>query len=182
MPSGIFPTADLAAGGLVHVIEGRHCFRHPSMGLAPHVAREIFAVLGRLNRKEQLSILVAEQSSAFALRSADRAYVLETGRVVLSGAAAELRERDDIQHFYLGSGADGPGIRPKRARPVGQPVQIPGSASTRDHAPFRRRQGCGRARLSLRGSPAVGRRSRPKFRLREDASRERLKDYAIALG
>jgi hypothetical protein len=43
---------------------------------------------------------------------------LETGRVVLTGAAAELRERDDIQYFYLGSGADDPGVRPKRARPV----------------------------------------------------------------
>lgn len=94
----------------------------PTMGIAPLVAREIFAFLARLNAEASLSILVAEQSSALALRFAHRAYVLETGRVVLTGTAAELRERDDMQHFYLGSGSDDPGIRRKRARPVGHAV------------------------------------------------------------
>jgi branched-chain amino acid transport system ATP-binding protein len=86
----------------------------PSMGLAPLVSQEIFAVLSRLSVEEHLSILVAEQSSALALRHAARAYVLETGRVVLSGTTAELRTRDDIQEFYLGAVADGRG--PQRGR------------------------------------------------------------------
>ncbi|MBP2305831.1 ATP-binding cassette domain-containing protein [Azospirillum melinis] len=76
----------------------------PSMGLAPMVVEGIFAALKRLNREEGLSILVAEQNSTVALRHADRASVLETGRTVLDGSAADLRDRDDIKAFYLGFG------------------------------------------------------------------------------
>jgi len=74
----------------------------PSMGLAPLVVREIFETLKRLNRDEGLSILVAEQNSAIALKYADRATVLEHGRSVLEGRANELRARADIKDFYLG--------------------------------------------------------------------------------
>ncbi len=77
----------------------------PSMGLAPKVVENIFETLKRLNREEGLTILVAEQNSTVALRFADEAAVLENGRVVLSGPAAELRDRDDIKAFYLGQGA-----------------------------------------------------------------------------
>jgi len=77
----------------------------PSMGLAPLVVREIFQTLKRLNQEESLSILVAEQNSAVALKYADRATVLEHGVSVLNGSAAELRARPDIKDFYLG-GAD----------------------------------------------------------------------------
>ncbi len=76
----------------------------PSMGLAPLVVESIFAALKALNRDDGLSILVAEQNSTVALRHADRATVLENGRTVLEGAAAELRERDDVKAFYLGFG------------------------------------------------------------------------------
>lgn len=76
----------------------------PSMGLAPLVVESIFAALKALNRNDGLSILVAEQNSTVALRHADRATVLENGRTVLEGAAAELRERDDVKAFYLGFG------------------------------------------------------------------------------
>jgi branched-chain amino acid transport system ATP-binding protein len=82
----------------------------PSMGLAPLVVESIFAALKRLNREEGLSILVAEQNSTVALRHADHASVLETGRTVLDGPAAELRERDDIKAFYLGFGVGSPAI------------------------------------------------------------------------
>jgi branched-chain amino acid transport system ATP-binding protein len=187
--------ADLVERGLVHVLEGRHCFPHltveenlvtgaiarrsrrselradlermytyfpklrnkrtlpaalasggeqqmtaigralmarprlllldePTMGIAPLVAREIFAFLARLNAEAGLSILVAEQSSALALRYAHRAYVLETGRVVLSGSAAELRERDDIKHFYLGTGADDGTVRRKHPRPPVESIAV----------------------------------------------------------
>ena len=74
----------------------------PSMGLAPRTVQEIFATLRRLNDTEGLSILVAEQNSTVALRTAHRAYVLEGGAVVLNDTAARLRARDDIRAFYLG--------------------------------------------------------------------------------
>lgn len=74
----------------------------PSMGLAPIVVQDIFRTLRRLNAESGLSILVAEQNSAIALRYADRATVLENGAAVLSGDAAELRRRDDVKAFYLG--------------------------------------------------------------------------------
>jgi branched-chain amino acid transport system ATP-binding protein len=73
----------------------------PSMGLAPRIVEEIFAVLKRLN-ESGVSILVAEQNSTVALRYAHRATVLEHGAVVLTDAAATLRERDDVKTFYLG--------------------------------------------------------------------------------
>jgi len=74
----------------------------PSMGLAPIVVQDIFRTLRRLNRDEGLSILVAEQNSAVALKYTDRATIFENGVSVLSAGARELRERDDIKSFYLG--------------------------------------------------------------------------------
>jgi branched-chain amino acid transport system ATP-binding protein len=76
----------------------------PSMGLAPMVIQDIFRALKRLNRESGLSILVAEQNSTVALQYADFATVIENGRTVLAGSAAELRARDDIKAFYLGEG------------------------------------------------------------------------------
>ncbi|MER9481978.1 ABC transporter ATP-binding protein [Mesorhizobium sp. M0494] len=73
----------------------------PSMGLAPLIVDEIFSALKRLNRDEDLSILVAEQNSAVTLKYADRATVLENGKSVLEGSAADLRQRDDIKTYYL---------------------------------------------------------------------------------
>ncbi|MGV2184820.1 ABC transporter ATP-binding protein [Rhizobium rhizogenes] len=85
----------------------------PSMGLAPIVVQDIFKTLRRLNAKTGLSILVAEQNSAIALRYADRATVLENGVAVLSGEAAELRQRDDVKAFYLGQkSAPAPALTP----------------------------------------------------------------------
>ena len=74
----------------------------PSMGLAPIVVQDIFRILRHLNREEGLSILVAEQNSAVALKYAHRAIILENGVTVLAGDARELRARDDIKTFYLG--------------------------------------------------------------------------------
>ena len=75
----------------------------PSMGLAPLVVESIFRTLKQLNVDDGLSILVAEQNSAVALRFADRAAVLEAGRTVLDGPPSELRQRGDIKALYLGS-------------------------------------------------------------------------------
>jgi branched-chain amino acid transport system ATP-binding protein len=77
----------------------------PSMGLAPQMVDEIFHIIRTLNREEGVSFLLAEQNARMALRHADHGYVLENGRVVASGTAAELGARDDVQAFYLGVGA-----------------------------------------------------------------------------
>jgi branched-chain amino acid transport system ATP-binding protein len=74
----------------------------PSMGLAPIVVAEIFKALTALNRDHGLSILLAEQNAAVALRAAHRGVVLENGRVTIVGEAADLRNRDDIRAAYLG--------------------------------------------------------------------------------
>ncbi len=74
----------------------------PSMGLAPIIVQEIFEIITRLNRDEGMSFLVAEQNIHVALHHAHRAYVLETGRVVLSGSSKELLARDDLHEIYLG--------------------------------------------------------------------------------
>jgi branched-chain amino acid transport system ATP-binding protein len=74
----------------------------PSMGLAPLVVQEIFAVIERLRKDEGTTVLLVEQNAKVALKMADRAYVLETGRVILEGVAAELLENKDVQRAYLG--------------------------------------------------------------------------------
>ena len=74
----------------------------PSMGLAPRTVEEIFSTLRRLNEADGMSILVAEQNSNIALRTAHRAAILEHGAIVLSDTAAQLRDRDDMRAFYLG--------------------------------------------------------------------------------
>ena len=74
----------------------------PSLGLAPIVVREIFAILGDLNEKEGLAVLVVEQNAKLALRSSSRAYVLEVGRVALEGPSAELAEDESVRNSYLG--------------------------------------------------------------------------------
>jgi len=79
----------------------------PSMGLAPLVVQEIFEAVGRLNREQGVSFLLAEQNAAIALRHAQYGYVLATGSVATQGSAAELLARDDVRRFYLGD--SGPG-------------------------------------------------------------------------
>ncbi len=74
----------------------------PSMGLAPQLVEEIFENVARLNRDEGVTFLLAEQNTNIALRYANHGYILENGRVVLDGSAAELRENTDVKEFYLG--------------------------------------------------------------------------------
>jgi branched-chain amino acid transport system ATP-binding protein len=79
----------------------------PSMGLAPQVVEEIFEIVKDLNTKEGVSFLLAEQNTNVALRYADFGYILENGRVVMEGAAADLASNEDVKEFYLGvSGAE----------------------------------------------------------------------------
>jgi branched-chain amino acid transport system ATP-binding protein len=74
----------------------------PSMGLAPQVVEEIFAIVRFLNEREGVSFLLAEQNANIALQVARFGYILETGRVVLDGAAEALRSNEDVREFYLG--------------------------------------------------------------------------------
>jgi len=74
----------------------------PSMGLAPLLVEEIFEIVERLNTKEGVTFLLAEQNTNIALRYANYGYILENGRVVLDGTAKELRENTDVKEFYLG--------------------------------------------------------------------------------
>ncbi|MFO7274586.1 MAG: ABC transporter ATP-binding protein [Bacillota bacterium] len=78
----------------------------PSMGLSPRLVQEIFAIIAELNRRGT-TILLVEQNAAMALSIAHRAYVLETGRVVLSGPAPELRTHPAVREAYLGGAAHG---------------------------------------------------------------------------
>jgi branched-chain amino acid transport system ATP-binding protein len=79
----------------------------PSMGLAPQVVEEIFAIIRTLNREEGVSFLLSEQNARLALRFADWGYILEGGRVVASDTAENMAGRPDVQQFYLGVGGAG---------------------------------------------------------------------------
>jgi branched-chain amino acid transport system ATP-binding protein len=74
----------------------------PSLGLAPLVVREIFAIVRRLNEERGLTVLVVEQNAVVALDSSHAGYVLEAGRVALAGSSAELRADESIRRSYLG--------------------------------------------------------------------------------
>jgi len=74
----------------------------PSMGLAPQLVEEIFEIVRDLNQKEKVSFLLAEQNTNVALRFADFGYILENGRVVMDGKAADLAANEDVKEFYLG--------------------------------------------------------------------------------
>ena len=79
----------------------------PSMGLAPQVVQEIFEIVKDLNRRENVSFLLAEQNTMVALRYADFGYILENGRVVMEGDAEDLRTNEDVKEFYLGLSSAG---------------------------------------------------------------------------
>jgi len=79
----------------------------PSMGLAPQLVEEIFEIVKSLNENEGVSFLLAEQNTNVALRFAHYGYILESGRVVMDGAAADLRENADVKEFYLGMSEQG---------------------------------------------------------------------------
>lgn len=74
----------------------------PSMGLAPILMQEIFSIITQLNEESGVSFLVAEQNIHLSLKHAHRAYVIDTGKVVLSGSAQELAAREDLHEIYLG--------------------------------------------------------------------------------
>ena len=74
----------------------------PSFGLAPQLVKELFAIFRTIRDEEKVSMLLVEQNAALALGLADHAYVLETGRMAMSGTAAALREDESVRRAYLG--------------------------------------------------------------------------------
>ena len=73
----------------------------PSMGLAPQVVEEIFAIVKDLNSTENVSFLLAEQNTNIALKNSSYGYILESGRVVMNGSSEELSNNADVKEFYL---------------------------------------------------------------------------------
>ena len=74
----------------------------PSMGLAPQVVEEIFAIVKDLNSTENVSFLLAEQNTIIALKNSIYGYILESGLVVMNGSSEELSNNSDVKEFYLG--------------------------------------------------------------------------------
>ena len=74
----------------------------PSFGLAPLLTEELFRILGAISRERQVSLLVVEQNASLALGIADHAYLLETGRIVMSGSAEEIGRDESVRKAYLG--------------------------------------------------------------------------------
>ena len=79
----------------------------PSMGLAPQLVEQIFEIVRRLNEEQGVTFLLAEQNTNVALRYAHHGYILESGRIVMDGPAAQLRENPDVKEFYLGVSEEG---------------------------------------------------------------------------
>jgi len=74
----------------------------PSFGLAPLIVREIFRTMRQINKDEKVSMLLVEQNASLALDLADHAYLLETGRIVMSGTAEQIKNDDTVRRSYLG--------------------------------------------------------------------------------
>lgn len=79
----------------------------PSMGLAPQLVKQIFEIVAEINKKEGVTILLAEQNTNIALQYAEYAYILENGRVVMEGSAESMRDNEDVKEFYLGISGEG---------------------------------------------------------------------------
>lgn len=78
----------------------------PSMGLAPLLVQEVFSIIERLNRDLGITMLLVEQNANMALRIAHYGYIMESGKIVLDGAAGSLVANEDVKEFYLGGAGD----------------------------------------------------------------------------
>lgn len=92
----------LAVGRAIMLAPKLMLLDEPSFGLAPLVVQEIFRVLARINREQNVSMLIVEQNAALALELADHVYLLETGRVVTSGPSAMIKNDETLRRAYLG--------------------------------------------------------------------------------
>lgn len=79
----------------------------PSLGLAPLLVKEIFEIVGLINKEQGTTIVLVEQNANMALQLAHYGYVMENGKIVMEGAASDLRENPDVREFYLGVASSG---------------------------------------------------------------------------
>lgn len=79
----------------------------PSLGLSPQLVEEIFHIIARISKDENVSMLLVEQNATVALGVADYGYIMESGKIVIDGPVDTLMHNDDVQEFYLGVGGDG---------------------------------------------------------------------------
>jgi len=104
-----------SGGELQMLVMGRALMAHPdlllldepSLGLAPLVVLEIFRIIRRINEEEGTTIVLVEQNARMALQIAHYGYVMENGKIVMEGAAGDLRDNPDVREFYLGMSAAG---------------------------------------------------------------------------
>ena len=75
-----------------------------ALPISPQIVEEVFEIVKDLNTKEKVTFLLAEQNTNMALRYADYGYIMESGRVVMDGAAVDLANNEDVKEFYLGVG------------------------------------------------------------------------------
>jgi branched-chain amino acid transport system ATP-binding protein len=78
----------------------------PAVGLSPLLVKEVFAIIGQLNRELGITILLVEQNARMALQAASYGYVMENGKIVLDGSAADLAANEDVKEFYLGGSGE----------------------------------------------------------------------------
>jgi branched-chain amino acid transport system ATP-binding protein len=109
------PLRFIAAGELQMLAIGRALMARPRLllldepflGLAPLLVKEIFAIVGRINKEQGTTIVLVEQNANMALQLAHYGYVMENGKIVMEGAASDLRENPDVKEFYLGVTSSG---------------------------------------------------------------------------
>ncbi|WP_259366506.1 MULTISPECIES: ABC transporter ATP-binding protein [unclassified Colwellia] len=80
------------------------CFDEPSMGLSPLLVKEVFDIIGKINRDQGISMLVVEQNSNYVIKAADYGYIMKSGKIVLDGTQGQLLNNEDVKQFYLGGG------------------------------------------------------------------------------
>jgi branched-chain amino acid transport system ATP-binding protein len=111
IPSRLTQTAALLSGGEQQMLSLARALLmrprlllldEPSLGLAPTIVRSIFKIIDKINEEEGMTILLVEQNARTALRTADHAYVLEVGRIAVSGTGAELALNESVRRSYLG--------------------------------------------------------------------------------
>lgn len=80
------------------------CLDEPSMGLSPLLVKEVFDIIGKINRDQGITMLLVEQNANYAIKAADYGYIMESGKIVLDGTQDQLLNNEDVKEFYLGGG------------------------------------------------------------------------------
>ncbi|MDZ7808996.1 MAG: ABC transporter ATP-binding protein [Arhodomonas sp.] len=96
----------------------------PSMGLSPMLVKEVFSIIGRINREQGLTMLLVEQNANYALRMSDYGYIMENGKIVLDGSRDELLNNEDVKESYLGWRRGAPFIQESQELQAAQALAV----------------------------------------------------------